>query len=175
MAGTGNLTTNPLFLNMPQRDFRLTGCSPAINTGTSVGASVQDILGWARPAIGGFDMGAYERQSAIINPSIIYVDASAIGANDGSSWANAYTILQSAISDLNLCATGNPPTVLIATGTYTATAATTFNFDKINARIWGGYPTGGGLRNATANPVIIKGEVRVLQSLNIEGVSVKKL
>ena len=174
MAGSGNLTANPLFVNMPQGDFRLTGCSPAINTGTSVGASVQDILGWSRPAIGGFDMGAYERQAAI-HPFNIYVDASATGNNDGTSWANAYNNLQAALNDLNLCATSNLYLVAIAAGTYTATAATTFNFDKINTIIFGGYPTGGGFRNATANPVIIKGEVRVLKSLDMDGIRVQPL
>jgi predicted outer membrane repeat protein len=47
---------------------------------------------------------------------IIYVDADATGANDGSSWADAYTYLQDALADANLAE--EPTEVLVAQGVY---------------------------------------------------------
>jgi hypothetical protein len=46
----------------------------------------------------------------------IYVDADAIGANDGSSWANAYQYLQDALADANSAAT--PVEIRVAQGLY---------------------------------------------------------
>ena len=48
------------FANWLAHDFRLASLSPAINAGTALFAPTQDILGIARPACGGFDVGAYE-------------------------------------------------------------------------------------------------------------------
>ena len=49
-------------------------------------------------------------------PRIIYVNASAIGNNNGSSWTDAYTDLQSALS-----AAGNGDEIWVAAGTYVPT------------------------------------------------------
>ena len=57
--------------------------------------------------------------------------------------------------DLNVCNNGNPPSLYIAAGTYVAPVGSPFNINKLNARVWGGYPVGGGARNVAANPVII--------------------
>lgn len=182
-AGTGNLNVDPAFLLQPLPglgtlgDLRLLACSPAINVGTNAAlpASVtNDLAGSPRIVNTKVDIGAYERQSLIL-PNIIYVSNNATGFNDGSSWVNAYTSLKAALNDLNLCATGLSPTVQIAAGTYMAPSNLPFNFDKLNVRILGGYPAGGGTRNPAANPVIIKGEVKILKSLNIEGVRIEKL
>jgi hypothetical protein len=170
MAGTGNITANPLFIHAAQGDFRLTGCSPAINTGSAVEAPVTDILGAVRPALGGLDMGAYERQSS--PATIVYVDSAATGSNDGTSWTNAYTTLSAAVSDLNQC--NQSTSIQIAKGTYTVPALQFIAFDKLNAQFLGGYPKGGGTRNAAANPVIIKGEMRVLKNVTMDGVRVEK-
>jgi hypothetical protein len=66
-AGTANnnslFNTNPNFVNAAGGNLRLQDCSPAINSGTSTGAPATDLDNNPRPALGGFDMGAYESQS----------------------------------------------------------------------------------------------------------------
>jgi hypothetical protein len=56
--------------------------------------------------------------------TIIYVDGSASGANNGSSWVDAYNYLQDALTDAN---TAEKPTeILIAQGLYTPDRSTGF-------------------------------------------------
>ncbi|MBK8777279.1 MAG: hypothetical protein IPO25_07650 [Saprospiraceae bacterium] len=56
----------------------------------------------------------------------IYVDSSAVGLNNGLTWANAYTDFQSALNT-NIC---NVDSILVAKGTYYPAAAPppTYNF-----------------------------------------------
>ncbi|MFT7640427.1 MAG: hypothetical protein ACI9G1_002170, partial [Pirellulaceae bacterium] len=68
----GNINADPLFLNMANPagldglwqtsddGLQLTPLSPAVDTGTLLGAPPEDILGTPRPQGGGIDMGAYE-------------------------------------------------------------------------------------------------------------------
>jgi hypothetical protein len=58
--GTGNISSDPLFVDAANGDYRLQSGSPCIDTGTSEGAPSTDILGVARPQGAGYDMGAYE-------------------------------------------------------------------------------------------------------------------
>jgi hypothetical protein len=180
-AGTGNLNTDPLFILQPvtglanAADLRLQGCSPAINMGSNAALPVgitSDLAGASRIINSTIDMGAYERQSSVLS-TIIYVDINATGNNSGESWANAYTNLGSALTELNFCGVGT--TIQVAAGTYLAPLNTTLNLDKLNASILGGYPTGGGnTRNPVANPVIVRGNVQVLKSVKIDGIRVQK-
>src|SRR4030042_5461686 len=48
---------------------------------------------------------------------IIYVDTNAAGANDGSSWADAYNFLQDALSDASV--SDKPIEIRVAQGIYT--------------------------------------------------------
>ena len=63
-SGTGNLNTDPLFINtsgdISTWDLRLQPLSPCIDKGTSVSAPLFDILDVPRPQGAGVDMGAYE-------------------------------------------------------------------------------------------------------------------
>lgn len=179
--GTSNLDVDPLFIDEPAPalttvgDLRLQGCSPALNAGNNAalpGSITRDLDAANRIVSGTVDMGAYERQS-LAPSTIIYVDATATGANTGESWANAYTSMRSALTELNFCSPGT--TILIAAGTYTAPSAVNFNFNKLNATVIGGYAIGGsGTPNPAVNRTILKGNIQVLKSLKMDGVEIQK-
>ena len=111
---------------------------------------------------------------------VAYVDASASGANNGSSWANAFTSLQSAVELL-----GCVDTIKVAKGDYKPTkdmfASTTpadardktFFISK-NVVLLGGYPRGGGVRNAVLNPTILRGDIGASSSSSTYHVLVTK-
>jgi len=152
-TGTGNIDADPLFVdaNGPDDiigttddDLRLSFGSPCIDAGdnTAVPLGVTtDLDGKARFIDGPLtidtgngtppivDMGAYEYYAGII-----FVDADATGANDGSNWANAYNYLQDALADAN----SNPDVneIWVAQGTYKPDANSS-------------YPGGTGDREAT--------------------------
>ena len=179
-TGTGNVNADPFFMTQNPigigqlGDLRLLFCSPAQNTGSNAAVPVgitTDLAGRNRIVATTVDMGAYEVQNT--EGLIIYVDANAIGATDGTSWPNAFTSLEAAFNYMNLCNLGSPQTMHIAAGTYIYPAGKNVQIDNLNATILGGFPTGGGVRNATANPVIIKGDVRVLKSLRMDGLRVQ--
>ncbi len=58
--GEGNLYGDPLFVKVGY-DYHLVEESPAVDSGTSVGAPSDDLDGVERPLGGGYDIGAYER------------------------------------------------------------------------------------------------------------------
>jgi hypothetical protein len=57
-GGTGNISSDPQFVNATSGDYHLKPGSPCVDTGTTVGAPATDIEGTARDATP--DMGAYE-------------------------------------------------------------------------------------------------------------------
>lgn len=77
LSGTGNLTSDPQYVDAPNGDYRLFNTSPALNTGDAAGALVpdHDLLGAARPGtIPGVTMGAYEE--GVAPPSATVPDVS---------------------------------------------------------------------------------------------------
>ena len=179
--GTGNLDQDPLFVDQPAIAFgapgnlRLTPCSPAIDAGDDAATtSITDLDGTNRKEkllsnTNLIDMGAYERSGSI---ATLYVDANADGKGDGSGWINAYQSFYEALQVYNGCMAVD--SVLIAAGTYiTPVVGLPFTITKTNGVLLGGYPTGGGSRNAAANPVIIKGEMQVKKSMRIDGIKVQ--
>ena len=90
----------------------------------------------------------------------IYVDKDATGANDGSSWANAYTDLSTALNNV-----GAYKSIWIADGVYTPAAGNrtnTFNISTNDLKIYGGF-NGTEVtiyqRNSIANPTILSGDL----------------
>lgn len=98
---------------------------------------------------------------------VFYVDAGATGANNGASWANAYKYLSDALTAAQ--ASGTSDIIYIAQGTYYPTGAQSgANRDASflirqsgKLKIYGGFPTGGGVRNAAANPTILSGDIGI--------------
>lgn len=93
----------------------------------------------------------------------IFVDINAAGTNDGSSWTNAFTDLQAALS------IGTGQTIHIAEGTYLPTTNTSrgASFSIPNESILlGGYPTGGGARNTNEHITALSGEIDGVEGLD---------
>ncbi|PEN05720.1 hypothetical protein CRI93_11460 [Longimonas halophila] len=91
----------------------------------------------------------------------IYVDAAATGAEDGSSWTDAYTDLQDALA----VATGSDE-IWIAEGTYTPGTNRSDSFtitgNQDGLEIYGGFAggeTSRSERDPTANPVVLSGDL----------------
>ncbi len=79
-TGSMNLASDPKYNGAATGDLTLDPTSPAINSGTSIGAPSDDIDGLSRPQGAGFDRGAYE-----------YTDAPP--DDDGDGLSNADEIL----------------------------------------------------------------------------------
>ena len=60
-AGAGNIDADPKFVN-PPANYRLAPASPCVDAGAAEAAITHDLDGAARPAGGGWDMGAYESE-----------------------------------------------------------------------------------------------------------------
>lgn len=184
-SGTGNTNADPLFVNaaspagtdaqwMTSDDgLTLMPCSPAINAGTTTTPALPvDVLGNAR--LGTYDMGAYEYQSPQSSyGTVVYVDSTnGNDANSGTSWGNAFKTLSYALYRVqNLGCYGNVDSILVARGTYYPTGVqsgtnrdTTFLIKSGGLKIYGGYPTGGGIRNIAANPTVLSGNINAANS-----------
>ena len=116
LSGVGNIDVDPLFLDprgpdgfvgTQDEDFRLSANSPCIDAGDNSAVTVTtDLAGNAR-IVDTVDMGAYEFQGT----HLIYVDVDATGANNGQSWADAYT-------SLTVVYATYPDEIRVAQGTY---------------------------------------------------------
>ncbi len=93
-----NITGDPIFVDPQTDDLRLTGTSAAINSGLdSYNDCPLDIRGHERIQGSGIDMGAYEWTWEIDPRGLIFVDDTATGAANGTSWTDAFPSLQSAL------------------------------------------------------------------------------
>lgn len=138
----------------------LNPCSPAINIGdnNAVANIPTDISGAIRIKNGIVDLGAYEVQEAVTTmPAVVYVNKLATGANNGTSWQNAYTDLQKAFQACS-------DSIKIAKGVYPVSSSDPFaSFVLTNSRVvMGGFPDTGNPTNADFNPEL---NVTVLDGL----------
>ncbi len=153
--GTGNLNADPQFVRSPWAgsdgafgtadddygDLRLRTGSAALNTGTNTivnsAGTTTDIAGNSRIQNVTVDMGAYEGSFTAAAPKLIYVDINALGANNGTSWTDAFVSLSAAIQTAI-----DGDTIRIADGTYKPTTGTdrTQSFAlKSRVALLGGY------------------------------------
>ena len=98
---------------------------------------------------------------------LAYVNASAGGARDGTSWVNAYTNLADA-----LAAATDGSVYWVAAGTYANSA--TFTQSQANVSIYGGFAgneTALAQRNISANPTVLDGanarQILVISATNV--------
>ncbi|MCD9616182.1 T9SS type A sorting domain-containing protein [Chryseobacterium gleum] len=95
-----------------------------------------------------------------MNAATLYVNSSATGSNNGLSWANAYTDLQTAMSNAIY---GDE--IWVAAGVYKATSTTdrTISFNMKNGvSLYGGFSgteTSIGQRNISQNPTTLSGDI----------------
>ena len=117
--GQGNMDADPMFVDRVNINFRLRADSPCIDTGDNAapGLPAHDFEGNDRILDGDGD------GTAIVDMGVdearwpLFVDADATsGANNGSSWQDAFTALQPA---LDVATAGDQ--ILVAEATYTPT------------------------------------------------------
>ncbi len=105
---------------------------------------------------------------------IIFVNAAANGTDDGTSWSNAY-------SSLNLALTSSAGTnkIVVAKGIYKPTSTTSDRRDatfqlKSNVKVYGGFDVADTLlseRNWRVNKTILSGDIDNNDTVNADGVT----
>jgi predicted outer membrane repeat protein len=195
-TSAGNTNSDPQFISETDLDgtddiwrtaddgLKLKNSSPAINASDlSVTTPTTDITSFTRFLT--FDMGAYEYNSCLytFTAGRVYVDQAATGLNNGSTWANAFTDLQTALEASRTC----PVTeIWVAKGTYKPSkdiggnlvAAPFFNATFLinnNVKIYGGFLSGHLLltdRNPELNPTILSGDLGTVGFKNDNSFSV---
>lgn len=105
----------------------------------------------------------------------IYVNATATGTNDGTSWTNAYTNLQTAITN----ATASINEIWVATGIYkpNGTARTSTFTLKSNLKLYGGFngtETAREQRNHRLNITTLNGDISGNDSATINATDISR-
>jgi hypothetical protein len=168
-ATGSNINADPLFVNIATGDLHLSAASPAIDAvATSPYNPYRDIDGNYRIAGAALDMGAYEYGS--IQGLIIFVDKDATGANNGSSWGDAFTTLQAALANATFT---QGEEIWIADGTYNPHASDRSAHWALpnGMKLYGGFNATETLRsqrNAALNIVRLSGDLNGDDNANID-------
>lgn len=173
---------DPAFLFPEQGDFHLSYCSPAIDVGLVANIPIDstdldtdnnttetidvDADNAERIFGSSVDLGALEWNGTPAAGEVIFVKLDASGANNGTSWDDAYTDLQSALAQAYPCAD-----IWVAAGEYKPVTcpgsctlverAVSFNM-KNNVGIYGGFKGTESLldeRDIDANETILSGNI----------------
>jgi len=117
-TGTGNINSDPFFVNASSGDYRLQNYSPAIGAGTTSGAPSTDIDGKTRPIPSGTspDMGAYENNLG--SPTIVVTNVTS--TTDNGTYKIGDVIAITVTFSEAMTVTGTPQLTL-ETGTTDAT------------------------------------------------------
>jgi predicted outer membrane repeat protein len=132
IVNNASINSNPTFINPGTDDFSVRGNSPCVNAGfNTYNSETTDIRGEERIQ-NTIDMGAYE-WTAGIDPAYesVFVKQDASGNNDGTDWANAFNLLQSALEKTLI----NGDKIWVAAGTYTPTSANGMDPGDTNPRL----------------------------------------
>ncbi|GGH39274.1 hypothetical protein IA57_01075 [Mangrovimonas yunxiaonensis] len=154
--------TNPGFVDAANNNYRLSGNSPLFDIGNnSYNTEAEDLDGNSRIINGTIDLGPYENPCVMYSSDVLYVNANASGANDGSSWANAITDLNEALNLATSCSIIQE--VWVAAGTYTPGTLETDSFNiPSHVKVLGGFngtETTADERNWAENPTILSGDL----------------
>lgn len=99
-------------------------------------------------------------------PTVIYVDTSATGGNDGTSWTDAYTDVQTALG-----AASSGDEIWVAEGIYYPGTTQESSFAlKDGVALYGGYPSGGGTRDVASNITVLSGDIDHNDTTDANGV-----
>ncbi|MDI6794301.1 MAG: choice-of-anchor Q domain-containing protein [bacterium] len=130
-AGTGDISSDPLFVDAADSNYHLKSCSPCVDAGTDTDSMPNtDNDGNPRPYAGGSpDMGAYEYQGTALTADAGAGDTVCSGtcttlngsASGGSSPYTYYTYAWSPSTSLSDTTTANPTACPDTTTTYTLT------------------------------------------------------
>jgi hypothetical protein len=94
-------------------------------------------------------------------PTVLFVDKTAPGTNDGTSWTNAFTNLVDAFDTASVFT--EVQQIYIAEGTYTPSGTREAAFEiRNNLAVYGGFPIGGSVladRNPAVYPTILSGDL----------------
>ena len=146
--GDGNIDFDPMFVDPANGNLRVFRQSPVIDNGRDVHISSlteYDVLHNPRVHGDSVDIGAYENYCPQI-PDPIYVHANASDNNTGSSWADAFTVLDEGMDQACYCDSNVLVPVWVAKGTYLPTrsylgsgpTSATFIIEK-NVQLYGGF------------------------------------